>query len=195
MPSFDVTMKHGEDSLFALAHMQYDLFCTRNFIARNLLSAALILLGAYFMSRVWGIFRILYGIYLMTSTYAASNHTVRKLIAQIEASGRGYPSSRYRFEEKRIAITFHPGQEDEEELAPVAYGDLIKQGEDGRYFYLFPNPHGGYCIPKGLLNGKQKEFAVFLEEKTGKRFQRRRPSPLRRLREWMKRRAEEPEHL
>ena len=195
MPSFDVTMKHSEDSLFALAHMQYDLFCTRNFIARNLLSAALILLGAYFMSRVWGVFLILYGIYLMTSTYASANHTVRKLIAQIEASGRGYPSSRYRFEEKRIAITFHPGQKDEEELAPVSYGDLIKLGEDGRYFYLFPNPHGGYCIPKGLLNGKQKEFAVFLEEKTGKRFQRRRPSPLRRLREWMKRRAEEPEHL
>ncbi|MBR4550118.1 MAG: hypothetical protein IKO83_09440 [Oscillospiraceae bacterium] len=195
MARFDVTMKHGEDSLFALAHMQYDLFCTRNFIARNLLSAALILLGAYFMSRVWGIFLILYGIYLMTSTYASSNHTVRKLIAQIEASGKGYPSSRYRFEEKRIAITFHPGQKDEEELAPVSYGDLIKLGEDGKYFYLFPNPHGGYCIPKGLLNGKQKEFAAFLEEKTGQRFYRRRPSPLRRLREWMRRRAEEPEHL
>lgn len=195
MARFDVTMKHGEDSLFALAHMQYDLFCTRNFIARNLLSAALILLGAYFMSRVWGIFLILYGIYLMTSTYASSNHTVRKLIAQIEASGKGYPSSRYRFEEKRIAITFHPGQKDEEELAPVSYGDLIKLGEDSKYFYLFPNPHGGYCIPKGLLNGKQKEFAAFLEEKTGQRFYRRRPSPLRRLREWMRRRAEEPEHL
>ena len=195
MARFDVTMKHGEDSLFALAHMQYDLFCTRNFIARNLLSAALILLGAYFMSRVWGIFLILYGIYLMTSTYASSNHTVRKLIAQIEASGKGYPSSRYRFEEKRIAITFHPGQKDEEELAPVSYGDLIKLGEDGKYFYLFPNPHGGYCIPKGLLNGKQKEFAAFLEEKTGQRFYRRRPSPLRRVREWMRRRAEEPEHL
>ena len=35
----------------------------------------------------------------------------------------------------------------------------------------------------------------FLEEKTGKRFQRRRPSPLRRLRDWMERRASEPEHL
>ena len=195
MTGFEVTMKHSEDSLFALAHMQYDLFCTRNFIARNLLSASLILLGAYFMSRVWGIFLILYGIYLMTSTYAASNHAVRKLIAQIEASGKGYPSSRYRFEAKRIAITFHPGEEDEEELAPVAYGDLVKLGEDGKYFYLFPNAHGGYCIPKGLLNGKQKEFAAFLEEKTGRRFYRRRPSPLRRLREWLKNRAEEPEHL
>ena len=195
MNAFEITMKHSEDSLFALAHMQYDLFCTRNFIARNLLSTALIIAGACFLTRAWGIFLSLYGIYLMTSTYAASNHTVRKLIAQIESSGKGYPSSRYRFEDKRIAITFHPGEKDEEELTPVAYGDLMKLGEDGKYYYLFPNPHGGYCIPKGMLNGKQKEFAAFLENKTGKRFQRRRPSPLQRLREWLRQRAEEPEHL
>ena len=195
MARFDVTMKHSEDSLLALAHMQYDLFCTRNFIARNLLSAALILLGACYASRGWGVLLIGYGIYLMTSAYASSNHTVRKLVAQIEASGEEYPSSRYRFEDKRIAVTFHPGMKDEEELSPVAYGDLIKLGEDAKYFYLFPNAHGGYCIPKGLLNGKQQEFAAFVEKKTGQRFQRRRPSPLRRLREWLRRRAEEPEHL
>lgn len=195
MARYDIRMTHSEDSLFALAHMQYDLFCTRNFVARNLLSAALILLGAYYASRGWGVLLICYGIYLMTSAYASSNHTVRKLIAQIEASGKGYPASRYRFEDGRIAITFHPGQEDEEELSPVAYGELVKLGEDGKYYYLFPNQHGGYCIPKGLLNGKGQEFAAFIEKKTGKRFQRRRPSPLRRLREWMRRRAEEPEHL
>ncbi len=195
MPHFDVTMKHSEESLFALAHMQYDLFCTRNFIARNLLSTVLIVAGACFLSRIWGIFLILYGIYLMTSTYASSNHTVRKLIAQIEASGKGYPASRYRFEDRHIAITFHPGQKDEETLTPVGYGEIVKLGENGKYFYLFPNPHGGYCIPKSLLNGKQKEFAAFLEEKTGLRFYRRRPSPLRRLRDWLEERAREPEHL
>lgn len=195
MARYDVTMKHSEDSLFALAHMQYDLFCTRNFIARNLLSVTLILLGVYFMARFWGLLLILYGIYLMTSTYASSNHTVRKLIAQIDASGQGYPSSRYRFEDKRIHITFHPGEADEEELSPVAYGELIKLGEDAKFFYLFPNAHGGYCIPKYLLGDKQKEFAAFLEQKTGQRFYRRRPSPLRRLRDWMQKRADEPVHL
>ena len=86
MTHFEVTVKHNEESLFALAHMQYDLFCTRNFIARNLLSTCLIVLGAYFITRVWGLFLLIYGIYLMTSAYASSNHTVRKLIAQIEAS-------------------------------------------------------------------------------------------------------------
>lgn len=195
MKGFEITMKHSEESLLALAHMQYDLFCTRNFIARNLLSTALLLTGAYFISRVWGMLLLLYGIYLMTSAYASSNHTVRKLIAQIEASGKGFPSSRYRFGEERIAITFHPGEPDEEELDPVSYGELLKLGEDGKYFYLFPNPHGGYCVPKALLEGRQKEFAAFVESKTGKRFQRRRPSPLRRLREWLRQRASEPEHL
>ena len=143
----------------------------------------------------WGIFLLIYGIYLMTSAYASSNHTVRKLVAQIEASGKGYPSSKYRFEDKRIAITFRPGKNDEEELSPVAYGELLKLGEDSKYYYLFPNPHGGYCIPKSLLGGRQKEFSAFIEGKTGKRFQRRRPSPLRRLREWLEKRASEPEHL
>ena len=195
MTKYDITMKHDEDSLFALAHMQYDLFCTRNFVARNLLSMALIVLGAFFISRIWGILLMLYGIYLMTSTYASSNHTVRKLISQIEASGKGYPSSRYRFEDKRIAITFHPGEKDEEELSPVGYAEILKLGEDGKYFYLFPNAHGGYCIPKAKLNDKQRDFAAFVEAKTGKRFQRRRPSPLRRLRDWMEKRANEPEHL
>ena len=33
MPNYEVTMTHTEDSLVALSHMQYDLFCTRNFIA------------------------------------------------------------------------------------------------------------------------------------------------------------------
>ncbi len=42
---YDISMKHDEDSLFALAHMQYDLFSTRNFIVRNLLSLVLIGVG------------------------------------------------------------------------------------------------------------------------------------------------------
>ena len=195
MPRFDITMQHSEESLFALSHMQYDLFCTRNFIARNLLSLCLIVLGAYFFSRVWGILLLAYGCYLMTSAYSSSNYTVRKLLEQIKASGKGFPSSRYRFEDKRIAITYHPGQADEEELPPVSYESIIKLGEDAKYYYLFPNARGGYCIPKAALGEEKKDFAAFLEGKTGQRFYRRRPSPLQRVREWLRRRANEPEHL
>ena len=195
MDRYDITMEHNEDSLIALSHMQYDLFCTRNFIARSLLSLVAIAVGAVYFSRFWGIALVAYGAYLMTSTYSASNHTAKKLTETIRASGKGFPSSRYRFGDERIAITFHPGEADEEELDPVSYGELLKLGEDGKYFYLFPNPHGGYCVPKALLEGRQKEFAAFVESKTGKRFQRRRPSPLRRLREWLRQRASEPEHL
>ena len=195
MARYDISFEHTEESLTALAHAQYDLFCTRNFVARNLLSVSVILLGVAFSSRIWGVFLILYGIYLMTSTYAASNHTVRKLVEQIQASGKGFPSSRYRFEDKRLLITFHPGREDEAELDPVGYKELLRLGEDRNYFFLFPNAHGGYCVPKAALGEKQKDFAAFLEQRTGQRFYRRRPSPLARLREWLRRRAGEPEHL
>ena len=42
MAAFDITMKHTEESLEALAHMQYDLFCQKNRIVRTLLSAGMV---------------------------------------------------------------------------------------------------------------------------------------------------------
>lgn len=195
MNNFDITMEHTEASLTALAHMQYDLFCTRNFIARNLLSLAVIVIGSLNFSHVWGIALVAYGAYLMTSTYSSSNYTVKKLTAAINSSGKGFPSSRYVFNDRGIEITFHPGKKDEEKLNPVGYGDLLKLGEDANYFYLFPTANGGYAIPKSKLGGRQKEFSQFLEEKTGKKFYRRRPSPLQIIRDWFQNRASEPKHL
>lgn len=195
MTKYDITMEHTEDSLTALSHMQYDLFCTRNFIARNLLSLVAIAVGAIYFTRFWGIALVAYGAYLMTSTYSSSNHTVKKLVETIKASGKGFPSSRYRFTEKGIEITFHPGKEDEERLNPVGYGELLKLGEDTNYYYLFPTANGGYCIPKDQLGERKKAFAQFVEGKTGKRFYRRRPSPIQRIRDWLRERENEPEHL
>ena len=195
MPKYEVTMTHTEDSLIALSHMQYDLFCTRNFIARSLLSIVVIVIGAIYFSHFWGIALVAYGAYLMTSTYSASNHTAKKLTETIKASGKGFPSSRYRFTEKGIEITFHPGKKDEEQLNPVGYGELLKLGEDADCFYLFPTANGGYCIPKEKLGEKQKAFREFVEAKTGKRFYRRRPSPIRQIMDWLRERANEPEHL
>ena len=195
MDHFDITMQHTEESLYALSHMQYDLFCTRNFIARSILSIALIAAGAYFLNRFWGILLLAYGGYLMTSSYSSSNHSVKQLLAQIEASGSGFPSSRYRFGEKGIRITWHPGMKDENDLDPVGYGDILKLGEDRDYYYLFPTDRGGYCVPKAALNDQEKAFVTFLEQKTGKHFYRRRPSPLQRLRDWLEQRNSEPEHL
>ena len=192
---FEVTMTHTEESLTALSHMQYDLFCTRNYIARNLLSIAVIVIGAINFSHFWGIALVAYGGYLMTSTYSASNHTVKKLVESITASGKGFPASRYRFTAKGIEITFHPGEKDEEALTPIGYGDILKLGEDATYFYLFPTSRGGYCVPKTALGEKKEEFRSFVEGKTGQRFYWRRPSPLQRLRDWLRRREQEPEHL
>ena len=131
----------------------------------------------------------------MTSTYSASNYRVRKLLEQIQSSGSGFPSSRYLFEEGRISIIYHPGKKDEAQLDPVFYSDLVRLGEDGRFFYLFPHESGGYCVPKEAFGEKKEAFRRFIEEKTGQRFYRRRPSPLQLVREWLKRRASEPEHL
>ena len=195
MNRYEVTMTHTEESLKALSHMQYDLFCIRNYIARNLLSVAVVVIGAMNFSHFWGIALVAYGAYLMTSTYSQSNYTTKKLVETIKASGKGFPSSRYTFTDKGVEITFHPGKQDEEQLSPVGYGDFLKLGEDAAYYYLFPNSTGGYCIPKEKLGEKQKEFAKFVEGKTGKQFYRRRPSLLQRIRDWFRERNSEPEHL
>ncbi len=195
MDKYDIIMEHTEESLVALAHMQYDLFCTRNFIARNLLSLVAIVIGAIYFTHFWGIALVAYGAYLMTSTYSSSNHTAKKLTEAIKSSGKGFPSSRYRFTEKGIEITFHPGKEDEAQLTPIGYGELLKLGEDAKYFYLFPTQSGGYCIPKEKLGDRQKAFRQFVEGKTGKHFYRRRPSPIQRIRDWLRERYSEPEHL
>ena len=168
MKEYTVFVTHNEDSLKALAHMQYDLFETRNFIVRSILSLVLIGVGAVYFSRVWGIALMAYGCYLMTSTYSAADYRVRKLVRGIQASGKGFPSSRYRFTEDRIEILYHPGEADEEELSPVGYGEILRLGEDRDYYYLFPNANGGYCIPKDQLGEQRSEFVSFLEEKTGK---------------------------
>ena len=192
---YEVTMTHSEESLTALAHMQYDLFCTRNYIARSLLSLAAISVGAVYFSRVWGIALLAYGAYLITSTYSSSNHTVKKIIETINSSGAGFPSSRYLFAEKQMDIIYHPGKEDEGKMDPVFYTDLVKLGEDTNFFYLFPHSRGGYCVPKDALLDHTDSFRRFIEGKTDQRFYRRRPSPLQRLREWLRKRENEPQHL
>ena len=83
MAEFEIKMQHDEDTLEAMAHMQYDLFCKSNRIVRSLLSVGFILLGVVNHDTWWGILVIAYGCYLTTSTYASANHTARKLIAAI----------------------------------------------------------------------------------------------------------------
>ena len=192
---FDVKMKHSEESLLALSHMQYNLFCTRNFVARSILSATLLMVGAYNFRHVWGLMLIAYGSYLMTSKYSASNHQVKKLTDGFKAAGEEFPSSRYQFFDKQIEITFRPGKKDEDKLPPLPYDKLLKLGEDPQFFFLFPHSQGGYCIPKKALGESEDAFRSFVETKTGLRFYRRRPSPLQRVMEWMKKRENEPEHL
>ena len=182
--SYIVTMRHDEKTLIALSHMQYDLFCFRNYIARNVLAIAAILVGGFYFKQIWGIALLAYGTYLLTSTYASANHTARKLIAQINAGGGKFPSSRYFFEDGQIRIVYHPGEPDEEELDPVGYGAVQKLGEDRQYLYLFTSDRGGYMIPKEALGGDEAGFRTFVQSKTGMAFQKSR-MPMSRVRAWM----------
>lgn len=182
--SYIITMRHDEKTLTALSHMQYDLFCTRNYIVRSILAMAAILVGGWYFKQIWGILLLAYGTYLLTSTYASANHTARKLIAAIQANGGSFPSSRYFFEDRHIRILYHPGESDEEELDPVGYGAVQKLGEDRAYLYLFTSDRGGYMIPKKALGDDESGFREFIRQRTRMDFQRSR-LPMSRFRAWL----------
>ena len=105
---YQVEMQHTEKSFEALAHMQYDLFCMGNRVARSLLSLVLVILGVVNFSQWWGILITAYGCYLVTSTYSAANHTAHKLTKQLRDSGLDFPASRYVFKKKAMEVISLP---------------------------------------------------------------------------------------
>ena len=192
MDKFEVEMQHTEESLQALSHMQYDLFCTKNRIVRTALSLGFVILGVVYFSHWWGVLAIAYGCYLTTSTYASANHTAHKIAGQLKESGMPFPHSRYLFGKEAIRIISLPG---DEELDPLPYSQVCGLGEDNRNFYIFRDRYGGYVLPKEKLAGREDAFRSFVEGKTGKFFRRRRQAPIRRLIQWMKKRENEAYHL
>lgn len=184
MPIFQATIQHDDKTLESLAHMQYDLFCKSNRVSRTILSVAAILIGIVNSEAWWGILVIAYGCYLSTSTYASANHTAHKLAKQIRETGMDFPASRYEFTEHGLRIISLPDEKLTGNL--VKYEEFLKLGEDADHFYLFPNPHGGYMIPKRDLESME-DFRIFLEQKTGRMFQSRVPPVVKLLRKLNKR--------
>ncbi len=169
MIHYQVTMQHTERSLQALSHMQYDLFCQRNQISRTVISFGALIFGVINFQQWWGALLLLYGSYLSSSKYASANHTVKKLVSGIKASGLGFPQSRYLFRDNAMEVITMP--ENTALGEPILYSDIVRLGEDGEYFYIFPNPHGGYMIPKKELEDEGEGFRAFMEDKTEKSFQ------------------------
>ncbi|MBR1566377.1 MAG: YcxB family protein [Oscillospiraceae bacterium] len=192
METFEVEMRHDLSSLTALSHMQYDLFCGRNRMARGFLSLTLIVIAIlYGGGSWWSLLLIAYACYLTTSTYASSNRTARRIADQLEQAGRPLPASRYIFEKnKRRIVDLNSG----EELDPVLYSDVFGLGEDRDALYLFRSQYGGYRIPKEALGEREEAFRRFIQNKTGQLFIRR-LTPLNRVRNWLHARETEPTHL
>ena len=192
METFEAEMRHDRDSLTALSHMQYDLFCQRNRMARGFLSLTLIVIAIlYGGGSWWSLLIIAYACYLTTSTYASSNRTARRIADQLEQAGQPLPASRYIFEKNKMRIVdLNSG----EELDPVAYGEIFCLGEDRDALYLFRSQYGGYRIPKEALGGQEDAFRRFVQNKTGQLFIRR-LTPLNRVRNWLHARENEPTHL
>lgn len=168
MVFFSATMRHSEASFQSLAHMQYDLFCRSNLIGRTAVSFGLMVIGIMNYTQWWGLLLIAYASYLLSSKYASANHTAQKLAKGIRDAGMDFPVSRFEFQENAVNIIALP--ENVSSGEPLAYTDILRLGEDGKYFYLFRDQYGGYMIPKEELGKSADDFRAFMEKKTGKSF-------------------------
>lgn len=177
MVHFNVSMKHTEQSIEKLAHMQYDLFCKSNLIARTMIGMGAVVLGIANLSAWWGVLLIAYGSYLATGKYNAANHTAHKLCKQIRESGMEFPASRYVFRENAMEIIPLPENTNGVNLM---YKEIRRLGEDMDNFYVFRDQYGGYVIPKMELGEREADFRAFLEKKAQQSF-RAQMSPLSKL--------------
>ena len=177
MVHYNVSMKHTEQSIEKLAHMQYDLFCKSNLIARTMIGMGAVLFGIVNLNDWWGVLLIAYGSYLVTGKYNAANHTARKLCKQIKESGMEFPSSRYVFRESALEIIPLP---ENTNGVTLMYKDIRRLGEDMDNFYVFRDQYGGYVIPKAELGEREADFRAFLEKKAQQSF-RAQMSPLLKL--------------
>ena len=169
MIHYQATMRHNKKTFEALAHMQYDLFCKKNYVTRSLISFAVMAVGIINFSQWWGVLLIVYGSYLTSSKYAQANHTAGKMVKAIKASGLDFPVSRYLFRDNAMEVITMP--ENTSLGDPLMYDSVLRLGEDADYFYLFRDQFGGYMIPKEEMGKEVDDFRFFVEQKTGKTFQ------------------------
>lgn len=177
MVHYNITMQHTDQTFEKLAHMQYDLFCRGNLVARSMLGVTAAVFGIMNMNAWWGVLLIAYGSFLITGKYNSANHTAHKLAKQIRESGMDFPASRYVFRENAVEIIPLP---ENANGVPMVYKDIHRLGEDVENFYMFRDQYGGYVVPKSELGEKEAEFRAFLEKKTGQNF-RAQMSPLLKL--------------
>ena len=189
---YSIKFQHNEDTFKSLAHMQYDLFCKKNYIARTIIALLCMVFGVLNMDRWWAYLLLAYGAFLATGKYNQSNYTAKKLIDGIKKANLPFPSSRYVFEEKKMRVISLP---DKEELSPLNYSEVAKLGKDKDYYYIFRDEHGGYMIPREKLGTNDDNFAEFIQEKTGQIIISRHTPPYRTMLQKWKKRSSEPYHL
>lgn len=186
MTKYEFTMEHSAGSFEALAHMQYDLFCRVNRVARFLVGIGAGLIGVMNMSVWWGMLLLVYGGYMLSGRYSSANHTARKLSRQLEESGAPYPRTRFLFHEQAVEIL-----DLNDPSAPqvfLKYAEVQAVGEDYRYFYLFRDRYGGYMLPKEQLGEREERFRMDLVERCGRSVQSSSAPALRLLRWFLTRR-------
>lgn len=159
--------EHSEESIRYLSRMQQDLFHGRIQTFRRMFGILSLIFAVCSMPHWWAFLFVFYGSFLLTGRYREADRRARKICRMIKESGQRFPCSRYRFQADGMHVFSMPENQEE---ALILYADVRRIAEDSKYFYVFRDAYGGYCIPKEAEGEKARAFRAFLEEKTGQKF-------------------------
>ena len=163
-----ITMEHTEESVRRLAKVQYDTFSFSVKLLWYAVCLLAILVGFGLIVDLGKPLRYIplaFGCMGIVNIGASGRLRAGKTLEAVRRQG-GFPCTAMTFTEREIQIVERTGGEN-----TLEYGGLFRLVEDGEYLYLFINQNAAYMVPKEQLEDEES-FRRFLEEKSGRSFQR-----------------------
>ena len=162
MLRFTAKMQYSEESVHKLALMQYRTFQAGKRL--GLFAAAVLLLMTGFslgLASLPGLVCFFAGCILITGIDAPPRRTARTLLNQLNGK---YPQLCYLFADEGFSST--------EEEERRGYGSVLRLIDDGRYFYIYVDEAKAYMVDRSTAAPSAEGLRSFLEEKTGRSWER-----------------------
>lgn len=159
------SIQHDEKTVNRLTAVQYNTYNAKAKNINIIISVVLVFASAFFgFNSVPGILCLLLGCWMFTSIDFPARNMAKKIIEQEKDH---MPWAKYEIAEDGMWITSGSG------TWMIEYGDVFSLLADTDYFYVFINAQGGYMIPKkSIQEGTADGLKDFLEQKTGKKFEK-----------------------
>ena len=173
MSGFTIEVQHTPETISAMSYVQYSATHGRKKAVQVLTAAVCLLLGTHLIGDIRAPFHYLfsaYGCFALLFLNLPAKWRAEKIVKGIQASGRGFPCSIFRFEEEGFRVTAK-GFDGPGEFYAYSGCHRLVEHRSGRYYFI--GPEAAFLFPPQSLSGGQAAvLKAFLEAHTGLRFTR-----------------------